>query len=69
MKRDQVYKMIEENKPKWKILSLEIKEAVDNFTQDIMDYHGEPLTDEEVKALLSYIEPELYRLSKGYDGM
>ena len=38
MKRDQVYKMIEENKPKWKILSLEIKEVVDNFTQEIVDY-------------------------------
>jgi len=69
MKRDKVYKMIEENKSKWKILSLEIKESVDNMTQDIMDNHGEPLSHDEIKALLSYIEPELYRLSIGYDGM
>ena len=69
MKRDQVYEMMQEAKAKAKILSPEIKDAVDHFKQYIMDYHGEPLSEIEVKAILSYVEPELYRLSIGYDGM
>jgi hypothetical protein len=69
MERKQVYEMIEKNKPKWKILSLEIAECMDDFTQSIMEKHGEPLSHDEVKSILSYLEPELYRLSKGYDGM
>jgi len=69
MKRDQVYEMMQEAKAKSKILSPEIEDAVDHFKQYIMDYHGEPLSHDEIKAILSYIEPELYRLSIGYDGM
>ena len=66
MKRDQVYKMM--NSKKWQGLDPRLRSVADDFRNMIMDCHG-TLDDTEVKKLLAYLKPHLYRITKDYDGM
>lgn len=47
------------------MLPKSISDALEIFKNSIRDDHGEPLTDEEVKA----IKKEIDRLSENYNGM
>lgn len=51
------------------VLSPELVKSCDKLIENIMTFHGEPLSNEEAESVLDVIEDKMKRVLKGYDGM